>query len=231
MGYYKLVCFDVDGTLVGDLKGDNYWGSLYRALGGRAGVRRNQELRQLFFSGKLPYAGWVGKAIGDYDSYGSRKPDFVRVAMLHSLTKNSRKAVGELKRRGYELAIISESIDILINSLFPGHPFRRMLITCLRFRRDGRIGSVSTTKYRQRGKAAGLKLICRQLRVPLAQAVYVGDGRNDIAALKIAGLGIAFCPRRPEVARAADITVRKRDLKLVLKEILAQDAAKTKPKG
>ncbi|MEJ5867845.1 phosphoserine phosphatase SerB [Pseudokineococcus sp. 5B2Z-1] len=50
--------------------------------------------------------------------------------------------------------------------------------------------------------------------VPTAGTVAVGDGANDLDAVRAAGTGVAFCAR-PVLAAAADVVLRHRDLTAV----------------
>jgi HAD superfamily hydrolase (TIGR01484 family) len=53
-------------------------------------------------------------------------------------------------------------------------------------------------------KASGLAYVARQLGVAAADALAIGDGRNDIEMLQWAGRGVAMGQAVPEVQAAAD---------------------------
>ena len=55
--------------------------------------------------------------------------------------------------------------------------------------------------------------------IDISETVFVGDGENDIAILKEAGLGIAFCPKSNKVREAADVVIEKRDVREILKHL------------
>ena len=65
------------------------------------------------------------------------------------------------------------------------------------------------------GKQAALEAAAARLGIALAAALAVGDGANDIAMLRAAGLGIAF-RARPAVAAAADARIEHGDLTALL---------------
>lgn len=59
--------------------------------------------------------------------------------------------------------------------------------------RDGRLtGRVLGEIVDARVKAQQLVAICEQLRVPPARAIAIGDGANDLAMMREAGLSVAF---------------------------------------
>lgn len=56
-------------------------------------------------------------------------------------------------------------------------------------------------------KAKALAFLCKQMGIPQAQSVAVGDGRNDVTMIAWAGLGVAVEGSEPEVIAAADRTI------------------------
>ena len=56
-------------------------------------------------------------------------------------------------------------------------------------------------------KGKALRTLAAHLRIPLAEVAAIGDGRNDIAMLRLAGRSAAMAQARPEVREAADLVV------------------------
>jgi Cof subfamily protein (haloacid dehalogenase superfamily) len=52
-------------------------------------------------------------------------------------------------------------------------------------------------------KASALEMVCRELDVPLADVIAMGDSESDLEMLRLAGLGIAMDNAPDEVKRAA----------------------------
>lgn len=59
------------------------------------------------------------------------------------------------------------------------------------------------------GKAVGLEAAAAELAVPLAEAVAVGDGENDVALIDCAGVGVAVERAVPELKEHADVVLRR----------------------
>jgi phosphoserine phosphatase len=206
-GKYKLVCFDVDGTLVKDRKGENFWGSLHSEIEGEKGVTIEKARAKAFAAGKLAYSRWA-----ELDLRGFKREG----ATINQFRKAARATVMELHRRGIKLAVISGSIRTIIDELFPDHPFSEVFTNEVFFNEEGKLTRWKVASAGSRGKAAFLRKACRKYKVKLAESVFVGDGQNDVDALRTAGLGIAFCPRNEKVAKAANAVVDELDIRKIL---------------
>jgi len=213
---YKLVCFDVDGTLIDD-DGEKYWHRLNHQLRGEKGHQDQLARYKLFCEGKLGYKEWVDIDIEDLRREGNKKKEFERVARTHHMIPGARETVLELHKRGYKLAVISGSLNILIDTLFPDHPFDDLFTNEIAFDDEGKITSWKATVYDEGTKHKALHAICKREGIKLSETVFVGDGENDIDILQEAGLGIAFCPKTKKVEDAADIIIKKKDMKEILK--------------
>jgi HAD superfamily phosphoserine phosphatase-like hydrolase len=215
---YRLVCFDIDGTLVADYKGGNYWVTLHRLFEGeQQGLLTNEQRHALFRAGKLSYREWVDLDLGSFQALGKTKQEFIAATKRHRLFPGAKETIHELKRRGHHLALISGSLMILIETLFPDHPFDDISTNHIYFNKDGLVKGWRTTVFDQGTKHTVMHEICRREGIPLSQTVFVGDGENDIDILQEAGLGIAFCPKSDKVAAAADVVIRKKDVREILK--------------
>lgn len=60
-------------------------------------------------------------------------------------------------------------------------------------------------------KAFGLEYVCQRLHIDRRQVIAIGDGLNDVAMLKWAGLGIAMANATDEVKAAADMVTESCD--------------------
>lgn len=57
------------------------------------------------------------------------------------------------------------------------------------------------------GKGEALRTLAAHLKIPLAEVAAIGDARNDIAMLRLAGRSAAMAHARPEVRAAAEMVV------------------------
>lgn len=213
---YRLICFDVDGTLISDDNG-NYWSNLHTFLEGREGERIQAERVALFREGKLDYGEWVALDLGDFRKKEFTREDFVRVAHHHIIAPGAEETLAELRRMGCKIAVISGSLNVLFETLFPDFVFDDVFLNEILFDEAGKITSWKETVYDEGTKHKALHTICKREGIDISETVFIGDGENDIDILKEAGLGIAFCPKSDKVREAADVVIEKRDMREILK--------------
>ncbi len=80
---------------------------------------------------------------------------------------------------------------------------------------DGRVASVAEPILGREGKAAALREEAAAHGISPGEVVAVGDGANDLAMLKAAGLGVAY-RAKPIVSAEADAQIRHTDLTALL---------------
>ena len=125
----------------------------------------------------------------------------------------------ELKKNGIKLAIISGSLNIILEHLIPDYNeyFNDVFISRIFFDSDGRISKVEATEYDMEAKALALKKIAEREKISLKETVFVGDYLNDKKAMEEAGLSIAFNCSEEELRKIADLVVDRKDLREILK--------------
>lgn len=205
---FQLVAFDVDGTLVKHADNKVIWQLLNRRFGGDA--EENNRRFSAYLSGEITYPQWVQMDIGDWVQADARKSQIQEVIRrdLH-LVPGAREALHTLRDWGYRLAVISGTLDIVLDELFPQHPFEEVFTNTIWFDAEERIQGWKATPYDMEGKARALEQIAQRMQVPLEQTVYVGDHINDIQVMGRAGLAVAFEPKTPQVEQAAAVVLRQ----------------------
>ncbi len=214
MPKYKLICFDVDGTLIEGVEFS--WSYLHDCFG--VDKNRREKARDDFFNQKITYLEWALHDIGMWMEKGITKKDFLKAISVFSLMPGARETLLALKKQGYKLAVISGSLDIILETMIPDYQdiFDEVFISKLIFGKDGKIKEVIATQYDMKMKAEALKLVAEKYGYSLKECVFVGDHYNDIEIMKHVGLGIAFNCKSDELRSVADIVVNKKDLREVL---------------
>jgi phosphoserine phosphatase len=107
------------------------------------------------------------------------------------------------KDSGLVLAIISGGIDRFLEKSFENvnantkEYFHFIFINRIIFRNDiaRTIHDVETTEFDYEGKLDALKLVCKRLGCSTSEAVFVGDGHNDMPVASEIIKIIAYPPR------------------------------------
>ena len=189
----RLVCFDMDSTLIGT--------EVIDELAERAGVGAQvRDITERAMRGEIDF----------------RESFTERVALLKGLDESVMREIAEnlpitegvdrmmtvLKRTGYKTAILSGGFTYFGNYLKQRFGFDYVYANDLEIV-DGKLtGRYVGEIVDGRRKAELLRLIAQVENVNIKQTIAVGDGANDLPMLA-AGLGIAF-HAKPKVKANAD---------------------------
>lgn len=211
---FDLICFDVDGTLVIHPDEKIVWEILNRRFTGtdEANLVRFQQYR----AGEISYPDWVALDVGDWLEAGATRAQIVEAIRDLRLIGGAHETLAELKRRGYKLAIISGTLDVVLETLLPEHPFDDVFVNHLEFDDRGILKGWSATPYDVDGKARGLREIAAREGIPVARCAFVGDAFNDLEIARVAGFSVAFNPKCEEMIAACKVVVEGDDLGLLL---------------
>jgi phosphoserine phosphatase len=209
---FPLVCFDLDGTLVDDTI--FIWKTLHERFA--TDVAARGRARDDFFSARISYARWFETDLELLDRAGATRTAILRVLDELRPMAGARETLDELRGRGHRLAVISGSLDIVLDRILPEQRFDHVLINRIAFDADGRIQGGTPTPYDLENKAAGLRELCRREGIEVSQSAFVGDNVNDLWIAREAGRSIAFNCKSEELRRACGAEVREKDLRGIL---------------
>ncbi len=185
---YPLVCFDLDGTLVDDTI--YIWKTLHETFDTNA--KRRRQAYDDYFSGAISYREWFEHDLVLLNEAGADRERIRKVLAALRPMQGAMETIFELKRRGHIVAIISGSLDIVVEQLFGHALFDHVLINRIYFNEKGAILGGEPTPYDLEGKARGLLHLASLEGISPKQTVFVGDNENDVWIAEAAGLAVAF---------------------------------------
>jgi phosphoserine phosphatase len=211
---YDLIAFDVDGTLVRGPNGWTVWELLNARFTGCA--EHNRERYARYLAGDLSYAEWVELDVTGWRDAGATRDDLVGALEPLRLIDGAREALGALTDAGYRLVAITGTLDLMLRTVFPDHPFEEVHANHIGFDDDGRIDHWRATPFDMDGKAKALRAIALRETIPLERTAFVGDSSNDVWIAREAGFALAFNSDSAALDEAAAATVRADDLRAIL---------------
>lgn len=215
MSNYKLVVFDMDGTII-------------QGRGIFVIAEKKNFIDELLRLIKYDGVDFYQKSIEIAKlSKGFNKNELLKIFRTVPLQDFIEEVIKQLKNRNIKTAIATDSYKFLADDLKYrlgiDYVFANNLIINNNIitgelkihnkvlRKDfynGKIYSIC--------KSDVLDQLCNKLGIPVREAIAVGDGKVDISMLKRAGLGIAFNASE-EVQKNADVVTK--DMRIILEYI------------
>jgi phosphoserine phosphatase len=215
---FDLVAFDVDGTLVHHPEDKTVWEVLNRRFIGDDSINRERYAR--YKAGKLSYADWVALDVRGWMDAGATRTAMLEALRPLTLFPGAREALDSLRNGGTRLVVVSGTVELLLDSLLPDHPFDEIYANRVFFDDSGHISGWEPTPFDMDGKATALREVAGREGIPLERCAFVGDGTNDLWIARTAGLTVAFNPKCERLEEEADAVVRSGDLRDVLPHLL-----------
>jgi len=202
----KLVAFDLDGVLA---DGGGSWLSVHDALGTRDQAHENA---MKYFNGEIDFKQWARVDIKLWD--GVSLNEIKKILYDVPLMNGAKETLRELKNK-YLVGIISGGLSPLAEKIALEHNLDFAYGNKI-LEKDGRVIGIDN-RVDFEGKGVILSKVCEKHSIKLSESAAVGDYLNDIPMFKQAGFSIAFNPQHPSVCENADVVVREKDLRRILK--------------
>lgn len=211
---HKLIAFDVDGTLVD--KTIFLWETIHNYV--NADMEELNQIKKSYMDGKISYSNWMEHDIRIWKAGGATREMLFDAIKPLKLMENTIETLQTLKQEGRKLAIVSGSLNFVLDKLIPDYKdyFSHVLINHIYFNRQGSISGWKASEYDMENKAKGLEMIAKKENLPLKSCAFIGDNFNDIHIAQKAGFSIAFNCKSEKLAKVSDIVIYGKDLKEIL---------------
>ncbi len=196
----RLVCFDMDSTLIGTECIDQ--------LAERAGVGDQvRAITERAMRGEIDFCESFRERVALLK--GLDESVMREIAENLPITEGVERMMQMLKRMGFKTAILSGGFTYFGNYLKQKFGFDYVYANNLEIVNGKLTGRYVGDIVDGRRKAEMLRIIAQFENIDIAQTIAVGDGANDLPMLTTAGLGIAFHakPRVKESARQSISTI------------------------
>ncbi|HET6253257.1 MAG TPA: haloacid dehalogenase-like hydrolase [Puia sp.] len=240
---YKVVAFDFDGTLLQSPDtafGDTFhysWKEVWKYLDYDDDLRRQLYHRHKNDPEGYPYQTWCDDC-AEYFIRGNFKRSDVRAIIKErklQLAEGLFTTLKTLKRRGMHLAIISGGIDTFYEEVVPEEIkrlFNRVFFNRFEYNSEGALLRIRAYQNREsdfRGKVDALREVCRAANATLEEAVFVGEGTNDIDVATSGCLSIAYPPSCTlDFKDIANVVTEDTNIATILGEVLVPRYTKQK---
>lgn len=184
----KLIVFDLNKTLIHE----NSWLDLNLAMG--VTEAEDDMLMSWAEQGIIDDAVGQGILTEIYKKRGDVSHDNIwKVITAYTYLPGARTTVAELLKRGYQIALISGAMDILVQSVakeLEVHHWRAA--NQFIFDNEQRLHHIVTAPNDAEHKAEMLLEICQELNIEPKDCAAIGDGANDIRLFELTGHGVTF---------------------------------------
>lgn len=227
---YKLIAFDLDGTL---LRGEQFvfsWNRIWAALKVSQSVqtplRNAYRVSEAKASGReervVAYRRWCNDAVDHFKRRRLSRAQLQTIAGNLALTNKCRDALQALRNANVVIAIISGGVDTFLEDLFPDYRdfVDYVFVNRLRFDDSAIVSGVDATAFDFAGKAEALRLVSDLVGCTASETVFVGDHFNDEVIMQHAGLAIAYPPGDDIVGVTASVMIPEDDLTKILPHVL-----------
>jgi phosphoserine phosphatase len=209
--HFKLVIFDLDGTLT---KERSIWEFIHKELGKWHGFA--EEYQKEFLAGHISYDRfceldaevWKGMNVKELE-------EIVKTVPFHS---GVDELIRHLKHKGLKLAMVSSGLSLLSNWVHQEYGFDYSVSNDLLYENGIFTGRVKIQVYFDK-KAEWAEKILKQFGVKPEETIAIGDSRGDLDLFRMAGFSVAFNSSCRDLDDIASICVQSQNLADVIPKL------------
>jgi phosphoserine phosphatase len=209
--HFKLVIFDLDGTLTQER---SIWEYIHKQLKKWYGFA--EEYQKKFLAGEISYDRfceldaevWKGMSV-------KALLEIVKTVPFHS---GVDELIGHLKQKGLKLTMVSSGLSLLSNWVHQRYGFDFSVSNDLLHENGTLTGRVKIQVYYDK-KAEWVEKILKQFGVNRDEVITIGDSRGDMDMFRMAGLSVAFNSSCKDLDQMASICIQSGNLADVIPQL------------
>jgi phosphoserine phosphatase len=209
---YKLIIFDIDGTITRHISS---WRYIHEKLG--LWQKRAFCYQEQFFAGKISYRKFCELDAAHWKGMSEKK--LRRIFLYVRYSKNAKSAIKKLKNLGFKLAAVSTGLQFMPDRILKELKFDYAVSNKLAAR-NGRLTGGVIIKLAHGAKHTILRSIFKRFEVKPHEVICVGDSEGDIPMARGCGYSIAFNSSCKELSKVSDYNCKTKDFKEVFDKII-----------
>lgn len=201
---YKLVIFDLDGTLTQER---SVWEYVHKQLGKWHGFA--EKYQNQFLAGQINYQRFCEL---DAEVWKGMKVEEV-LEIVNSVPFHSGvdELIRYLKQKGLKLSMVSSGLSLLSNWVHERYGFDYSVSNDLLHENGVLTGKVKIQVYYDK-KAEWVEKILKQFGVKPEEAIAIGDSKGDMDMFQMVGFSIAFNSSCSDLDQIANIRIQSKNL-------------------
>ncbi|MFH1751981.1 MAG: HAD family phosphatase [archaeon] len=207
MTKFKLVSFDMDGTLI--FKKSSY---LYFARS-HGSYKKHLEIEKDFAGGKITLNQAYRRAVKLFT--GVSKSEFLKFYNSMPKMHYIKFVVRKLKEKGLKVLIVSTGPKFIAEFFQKEFGFHKVVGSEHDF--TGNVFNGKVRIFHEKDKVKFLKAYCKKNQIKLSECIAVGDSISDVPVFKEVGFSIAL--NADKNLEQASVHLKTRDLRKILKYV------------
>ena len=210
--HYRLVIFDLDGTLTQER---SIWEYIHKQLGKWYGFA--EDYQKQFLAGKISYEEFCERDAQVWK--GMKIEELLEIVKTVPFHPGVDELVNHLKQKGLKLSMVSSGLSLLSNWIHQKYGFDYSVSNDLLHENRVLTGKVKIQVYYDK-KAEWVERILERFGARPEEAIAIGDSKGDIDMFQMVGFSIAFNSSSQDLDQIASVCIRSQNLADIIPRLI-----------